>query len=247
MIRKSSTFLFAFLFLFTAALAFAADGPEKAEKLFKQRENSALYQDAMLAYEQYFQKNKPETADKLFLARAYYYLGDRYAANKKQAQAAYRLAVKWANDVLEADPKNVDARFLKAVSIYRYKQYNDKFTAVDAMKKAREELAALQLEAPKNPEPLYMLGRLHRISVDAPMGFKDIAKSRELLDLANKIDPKNPFIMLDLARTMAEQGQVQDARHLLMQPMMDTDTQWDVEYKLESEAAKDFLKSLRSK
>lgn len=211
----------AFLMVLLGAMATVALADEselqKAEELYAKRVDTPVFGSAMFEFEQHYSKNMPGVDKAIFLARAYYYYGERYgSANPKKAISIYNLGAKWASYAGDLDASNPTAAFYYAICRLRSGQLKTHVQAIEAVKIAKKTFEVLIQNYPKNPLPYWALGNLYREAPDWPVGYRDYDKSLELLIKAYKLAPKDPEIVLEYAKTLIANKKYTQARNLLI-------------------------------
>lgn len=214
---KSTALLLVF-FIAITTLAIADEAVlKKAEEYFKQRANTVTYGSAMFDFEQYYSRNKPDAQQAIFLARAYYYFGERYgSANPKKAVSIYNLGAKWASYSDDLDKNNPTAVFYYALCRLRSGSLKTQVKAVESIKIARQAFEKLTQKYPENPLAYLALGNLYREAPDWPVGYRDYDKSEELLAKAYSLTPADPEVVLEYAKTLIANKKYSLARNLLV-------------------------------
>ena len=240
--------LFAALLL-AAATVVADEPPKKAVELFAQRASTALFGQAMREFDIFYSKHEPDYDKALFLARAYFYHGERYGiANPKKAVSSHNLGVKWADYALGKKPDDYAASFYSILCRQRAGTLKTKVESVEAFKKAKDSFEPLAEKHPDKSLALRALGELYREAPDWPVGYRDLDKSEKLLAKAFKLSPEDPETALEYARTLIVNKKFSEARGILTRIDSQKDEQgWEVEAGLAKQAAKEELKKIRGK
>jgi tetratricopeptide (TPR) repeat protein len=204
------------IFALTAASAFAGDDLKKANALYEQRALTPTYGQALLEFERYYSKNKPDYEKAVFLSRAYFFYGKRYAdANRKKARLNFNLGTKWAKVAVEIKPKGFRGQYLRDWCRLYAGTQGTKIKSNEAFIKAKKAFELLEQKYPDRALVYSSLGRMYRVSQDWPVGFRDYELSEKYLKKAIAFSPDTPQFLLEYAKTLIQVKSYSEARKKL--------------------------------
>lgn len=246
---KGGICLVIIIYVLSMGVAFSDETLEKADALFAQRASVSNFGQAMIIYNHYYFKNKPGFDKAIFIARAYYYYGERYkAANARKAITSYNNGAKWAEYALYLKKEDFQAMFYIAICKLRAGGLKTQIGAVEAVKLARTDFEKLIEKFPDEPLAKRALGNLYREVQQWPVGYRDYEKSEKLLEEAHRDAPGDIEIALEYARTLIVSKKYIKARALLIKiSTMEGEPGWEIEAGLEKDAAKELLSKIRGK
>src|SRR5262249_52351228 len=118
-----------------------------------------------------------------------------------------------AKRVVDADPRNVVARFWYATNTARWGQTNGIVPSIFLLPEVQREIRAILDEDPRFT-PVYVLAGNVYYEVPAVLGG-DLEKAEEMFRKGLDLDPKYTMLRLGLGKTLLKRGRVDEARREL--------------------------------
>ncbi len=188
----------------------------QAKKIYDKRDSLMMHKSAAESFSA-LAKAYPEDKElQVWCARTAYYTAHRIEdAGLKKKVAGW--GVQCANRVKKKSPEDYDGRFWWLMCRFKGEQASSILRALEHAPMIRTFLAEMVKDEPKRAEAYMALGAIYRGLPGPPVSFGDLAKGLQLLEKANRLEPNNAEILLELAGAYADDGQTDKARKLYNQ------------------------------
>jgi tetratricopeptide (TPR) repeat protein len=140
--------------------------------------------------------------------------GDVRAKTQEDKLKAYDRGRQAAKRALEADPRDVVARFWYATNTARWGQTNGVVRSLFLLPEVKREISAILDIEPRFP-PVYVLAGSVYYEVPALLGG-DLAKSEEYFRKGIELSPRYTMLRVGLAKTLIKLGRPDEARKELV-------------------------------
>jgi len=152
----------------------------------------------------------PRPENLVALAQIEFIWGDVRAKTQEEKLKAYDTGRQAAKRALEADPRDVVARFWYATNTARWGQTNGVVRSLFLLPEVKREISAI-LDIDSTFTPVYVLAGSVNYEVPALLGG-DLAKSEELFRKGIELDARYTMLRVGLGKTLIKLGRSDEAR-----------------------------------
>ncbi len=259
----SSRWALAALFLMTVSwgVALRAQQPDRVAQLIAEGNDFSEKQfDNQKALDRFLEADKlsPKNAEILWrISRSYVDIGEHLPANTDEEKdiqlETYQKALDYANQAVEADPKNSMAYCRRAIATGRVALFKGVFSVGGLVNSTRDDCQkAIELD-PANAAAYYVLGRAHAKLVEKPkivrwplgLGWGNIDDAIKNYEKAISLRPGFIMYRLDAARAYVENDDYAKAKEQLkMIPTLTKEDEDDDQFRKE---AQDLMVKIKDK